>query len=240
MTHRACRSRARTGQLTATGPVTSTCLHDRWGRVEATQTALGEALAIRRRTRVRFPPPPPTKGSWRNARTPCWRKGPVAAADSGGHRPSSYLGVAPRTGGARGRGAVPDLSGPSAADRSSRGRGGEQLCGAQGTLSLSPHHLVRHATREQAARRVRPGPQLPAVDPAGNQRVQQRPQLRAQRPDGGELERGHDCPTVVGDGDQRSVTDLAGEPHAGVGEAFAAPPGPGQRETDEDDVCRSC
>src|SRR3954447_6717610 len=60
MTHRACRSRARTGQLTATGPVTSTCLHDRWGRVEATQTALGEALAIRRRTRVRFPPPPPT------------------------------------------------------------------------------------------------------------------------------------------------------------------------------------
>src|SRR3954463_14879035 len=61
MTHRACRSRARTGQITATGPVTSTCLHDRWGRVEATQTALGEALAIRRRTRVRFPPPPPLR-----------------------------------------------------------------------------------------------------------------------------------------------------------------------------------
>src|SRR3954447_21395428 len=59
MTHCARRSRARAGHQTVTGPVTSTCLHDRWGRVEATQTALGEALVMRRRTRVRFPPPPP-------------------------------------------------------------------------------------------------------------------------------------------------------------------------------------
>src|SRR3954469_2869887 len=60
MTHCAYRSRVRVGHPSATGPVTSTCLHDRWGRAEATQTALGEALVIHRRTRVRFPPPPPT------------------------------------------------------------------------------------------------------------------------------------------------------------------------------------
>jgi hypothetical protein len=59
MTHCTCRSRARAGHQTVTGPVTPTCLHDRWGRVEATRTALGEALVMRRRTRVRFPPPPP-------------------------------------------------------------------------------------------------------------------------------------------------------------------------------------
>src|SRR3954469_21455860 len=59
MTHCARRSRARVGHQTVTGPVTPTCLHDRWGRVEATRTALGEALVMRRRTRVRFPPPPP-------------------------------------------------------------------------------------------------------------------------------------------------------------------------------------
>src|SRR3954447_23401397 len=59
MTHRACRSRARTGHLTATGPVTPTRSRDRWGRAETQRTALGEALVIRRRTRVRFPPPPP-------------------------------------------------------------------------------------------------------------------------------------------------------------------------------------
>src|SRR3954452_12513719 len=59
MTHRACRSRARTGHLTATGPVTPTRSRDRWGRAEAQRTALGEALVLRRRTRVRFPPPPP-------------------------------------------------------------------------------------------------------------------------------------------------------------------------------------
>src|SRR3954462_5042486 len=82
MTHCARRSRARAGHRTVTGPVTSTCLHDRWGRVEATQTALGEALVMRRRTRVRFPPPPP-RWSWRNAGT---RLGETAgaAADSGG------------------------------------------------------------------------------------------------------------------------------------------------------------
>src|SRR3954464_674828 len=59
MTHRACRSRARTGHLTATGPVPPTRSRDRWGRAETQRTALGEALVIRRRTRVRFPPPPP-------------------------------------------------------------------------------------------------------------------------------------------------------------------------------------
>src|SRR3954451_20794937 len=59
MTHRACRSRARAGHLTATGPVTPSCPQDRWGRAEARWTALGEALVMRRRTRVRFPPPPP-------------------------------------------------------------------------------------------------------------------------------------------------------------------------------------
>src|SRR5215203_4052000 len=59
MTHCARRSRTRAGHQTATGPVTPTCLHDRWGRAEATRTALGEALVVRRRTRVRFPPPPP-------------------------------------------------------------------------------------------------------------------------------------------------------------------------------------
>src|ERR687894_17543 len=59
MTHRACRSRARAGHQTVTGPVTSTCSRDRWGRAETERTALGEALVMRRRTRVRFPPPPP-------------------------------------------------------------------------------------------------------------------------------------------------------------------------------------
>src|SRR4051794_7135454 len=71
MTHCAYRSRARVGHHTATGPATPTRSHERWGRVEATRTALGEALVMRRRTRVRFPPPPhntPTPGSWRHAR----------------------------------------------------------------------------------------------------------------------------------------------------------------------------
>src|SRR3954452_21859885 len=67
MTHRARRSRARQGHRTATGPVTPTCSWDRWGRAETERTALGEALVMRRRTRVRFPPPPPPQGSWRNA-----------------------------------------------------------------------------------------------------------------------------------------------------------------------------
>src|SRR3954471_13144897 len=58
MTHCAHRLRVRAGHLTATGPVTPTCSHDRWGRAEAARTALGEALVMRRRTRVRFPPPP--------------------------------------------------------------------------------------------------------------------------------------------------------------------------------------
>src|SRR6476660_8123055 len=78
MTHCTRRSRERAGHQTVTGPVTPTCLHDRWGRVEATQTALGEALVMRRRTRVRFPPPPPTPGSWRNAG--------IQLAKSRGHR----------------------------------------------------------------------------------------------------------------------------------------------------------
>jgi hypothetical protein len=73
MTHCACRSRARAGHQTVTGPVTSTCLHDRRGRAEATQTALGEALVMHRRTRVRFPPPPPRGAGEKPA--PSWRKG---------------------------------------------------------------------------------------------------------------------------------------------------------------------
>src|ERR671927_1830736 len=66
MTHRARRSRARAGHQTATGPVTPTRPRDRWGRAETERTALGEALVMRRRTRVRFPPPPhtPTPGCW--------------------------------------------------------------------------------------------------------------------------------------------------------------------------------
>src|SRR4051812_45046181 len=81
MTHCAYRSRARVGHPTATGPATPTRSHERWGRVEATRTALGEALVMRRRTRVRFPPPPPQGlgempgSSWRKA---------GATADSGG------------------------------------------------------------------------------------------------------------------------------------------------------------
>jgi hypothetical protein len=66
MTHCAHRLRVRAGHLTATGPVTPACSHDRWGRAEAARTALGEALVMRRRTRVRFPPPPP-RGSPRKA-----------------------------------------------------------------------------------------------------------------------------------------------------------------------------
>src|SRR5215213_8628538 len=84
MTHYAYRSRVRVGHQTATGPVTSTCLHDRQGRAEATQTALGEALVMRRRTRVRFPPPPPTHpGVLAKSQPPSWRKA-GATADSGG------------------------------------------------------------------------------------------------------------------------------------------------------------
>ena len=81
MTHRARRSRARTGHRTATGPVTPACPCDRWGRAETQRTALGEALDWRRRTRVRFPPPPPRGlgempgSSWRKA---------GATANSGG------------------------------------------------------------------------------------------------------------------------------------------------------------
>ena len=58
MTHCTHRSRVRVGHQTATGPVTPTCSWDRWGRAETERTALGEALVLRRRTRVRFPPPP--------------------------------------------------------------------------------------------------------------------------------------------------------------------------------------
>src|SRR3954452_17354568 len=81
MTHCAYRSRVRAGQPTATGPATPTRSHERWGRVEATRTALGEALIVLRRTRVRFPPPPPRGlgempgSSWRKA---------GATANSGG------------------------------------------------------------------------------------------------------------------------------------------------------------
>src|SRR3954471_24720764 len=81
MTHCTYRSRVRVGHQTATGPVTPTCSWDRWGRAETERTALGEALVMRRRTRVRFPPPPPRGlgempgSSWRKA---------GATANSGG------------------------------------------------------------------------------------------------------------------------------------------------------------
>jgi hypothetical protein len=45
------------------GPVTPTRSRDRRGRVEAQRAALGEALTRRRRTRVRFPAPPPNRVS---------------------------------------------------------------------------------------------------------------------------------------------------------------------------------
>src|SRR4051812_28734410 len=83
MTHCTYRSRVRVGHQTATGPVTPTCSWDRWGRAETERTALGEALVMRRRTRVRFPPPPPP-GSWRDAR-PTVGEEPVATAESGGN-----------------------------------------------------------------------------------------------------------------------------------------------------------
>src|SRR6185437_8484147 len=61
--HLGDRSRITEGHLTATGPVTPACSEDRWGRVETSRAAPGEALSNRRRTRVRFPPPPRT--AWR-------------------------------------------------------------------------------------------------------------------------------------------------------------------------------
>src|SRR3954453_3119012 len=113
MTHRACRSRARTGQLTATGPVTSTCLHDRWGRVEATQTALGEALAIRRRTRVRFPPPPPRGLGEMPGPLLAKSRGPPRAAGAPGSSPSRAVArrlvhAKPASATGRGRGGAID------------------------------------------------------------------------------------------------------------------------------------
>src|SRR4051794_22076079 len=89
MTHCACRSRARAGHPTVTWPVTSTCLRDRWGRVEARQTALGEALVMRRRTRVRFPPPPPRGlgempgSSWRKPGPPRTAVAPASSCLGG-------------------------------------------------------------------------------------------------------------------------------------------------------------
>src|SRR6185437_16715723 len=56
--HLGDRSRVTEGHLTAAGPVTPACSEDRWGRVETPRAAPGEALSNRRRTRVRFPPPP--------------------------------------------------------------------------------------------------------------------------------------------------------------------------------------
>src|ERR687885_630111 len=91
MTHRACRPRTRTGHLTAAGPVTPTRSRERWGRAETERTALGEALVLRRRTRVRFPPPPPA------TRAGCHRDGggtrlslsPAKRAGSGRSAPAS-------------------------------------------------------------------------------------------------------------------------------------------------------
>src|SRR3982750_2915299 len=68
MTHCTYRSRVRAGHQTVTGPVTPTCSWDRWGRAETERTALGEALVMRRRTRVRFPPPPPLSRAPRGRR----------------------------------------------------------------------------------------------------------------------------------------------------------------------------
>src|SRR6476659_2730774 len=92
MTHCVRRSRAFAGHRTVTGPVTPTCLHDRWGRVEAVQTALGEALVMRRRTRVRFPPPPPpllcTRAPVGSPPGALVRSGPDDGGESGSpHRP---------------------------------------------------------------------------------------------------------------------------------------------------------
>src|SRR3954454_13638870 len=81
MTHCTYRSRVRAGHQTVTGPVTPTCSWDRWGRAETQRTALGEALIVLRRTRVRFPPPPPRGVGEMPAH--CWRKA-GATADSGG------------------------------------------------------------------------------------------------------------------------------------------------------------
>src|SRR4051812_33778552 len=92
MTHCTRRSRERAGHQTVTGPVTPTCLHDRWGRVEATRTALGEALVMRRRTRVRFPPPPPL----------CESPGRVTDRGSRALRSPSGVGIALFAGGCEG------------------------------------------------------------------------------------------------------------------------------------------
>ena len=52
------------------GPVVATCVDDREGRVGTPRTAPGEDLLKRRRTRVRFPPPPhdtiERKGTWKD------------------------------------------------------------------------------------------------------------------------------------------------------------------------------
>src|SRR3954451_9159877 len=49
----------------------TTCVHDRRGRVETRHTAPGEALVKRRRTRVRFPPPPPDQREAADIHTGC-------------------------------------------------------------------------------------------------------------------------------------------------------------------------
>jgi hypothetical protein len=124
MTHCVRRSRAYVGHQTVTGPVTPTCLQDRWGRVEAVRTALGEALVMRRRTRVRFPPPPPL-GVLATSRPPSWRKA-GATADSGGpgfvlswpwppHRRAAAAELSPAPPGRRHRGPYrPSGSAPAA------------------------------------------------------------------------------------------------------------------------------
>src|SRR5919112_1356136 len=97
MTHCTHRSRMRAGHLTATGPVTPTCSWDRWGRAETQRTALGEALIVLRRTRVRFPPPPHnTEGSWRRAGTLVGEvPGATAEAVAPGHRRAHRSGPTP-------------------------------------------------------------------------------------------------------------------------------------------------
>src|SRR3954464_5610303 len=96
MTHRACRPRTRTGHLTAAGPVTPTRSRDRWGRAETERTALGEALVMRRRTRGRFPPPPP-RGSPRKhgfvSPNPVLRENPQLSHVGPGRTTGPYVGL---------------------------------------------------------------------------------------------------------------------------------------------------
>src|SRR3954452_2259853 len=96
MTHCTYRSRVRAGHQTAAGPVTPTCSRDRWGRAETQRTALGEALIVLRRTRVRFPPPP-HRGSPRKhgfvSPNPALRENPQLSHVGPGRTTGPYVGL---------------------------------------------------------------------------------------------------------------------------------------------------